>query len=77
MYLAWLTGSFADEERQHLVDGLGSDPNSGLLGVASGYWITYCAYKSMERFSDVRSMHLTGKKALPNLATVCKNVKAG
>ena len=59
VYLAWLTGSFADEERQQLVDGLGSDPNSGLLGVASGYWITYCAYKSMERFSDVRSMHLT------------------
>ena len=62
VYLAWVTGSSADEERQKLVDGLGSDPNSGLLGVASGYWITYCAYKCMERFSDVRSMHLTLEK---------------
>ena len=62
VYLAWVTGSSADEERQKLVDGLGSDPNSGLIGVASGYWITYCAYKCMERFSDVRSMHLTLEK---------------
>jgi hypothetical protein len=37
IYLAWLTGSFADEERQTLVDGLGEDANAGLLGVASGY----------------------------------------
>lgn len=59
VYLAWLVGGLADEERQHLVDGLGGDPNAGLLGVASGYWITYCVYKSMERFSDIRSAHLT------------------
>jgi hypothetical protein len=59
VYLAWLTGSFADEERQTLVDGLGEDANSGLLGVASGYWITYCAYKLMDRISDVRSAHIT------------------
>ena len=59
VYLAWLTGSSADEERQALVDGLGSDSNSGLLSVASGYWITYCAYKIMERLTDVRSGHLT------------------
>jgi hypothetical protein len=59
VYLAWLAGSFADEERQRLVDALGSDANSGLLGVASGYWITYCAYKILEKFSAITSPHLT------------------
>ncbi|HVY17414.1 MAG TPA: AIPR family protein [Rhodopila sp.] len=59
VYLAWLTGSFADEERQKLVDGLGDDTNSGLLGVASGYWIIFCAYKLMERLSDVKSSQIT------------------
>lgn len=59
VYLAWLTGSFADEERQDLVDALGSDENSGLLGVTSGYWITYCAYKIMQRLSDLNSVHVT------------------
>jgi hypothetical protein len=59
VYLAWLTGSFADDERQSLVDALGSDENAGLLGVASSYWITYCAYKIMQRFSNLGSTHLT------------------
>lgn len=55
VYLAWLTGSFADEERQSLVDALAEDQNAGLLGVASGYWITFCSYKVMKRFSDLAS----------------------
>jgi hypothetical protein len=59
VYLAWLTGGFADEERQNLVDGLAGDPNAGLLGVASCYWITFCCYKLMGRISDIKSSHIT------------------
>ena len=70
VYLAWLIGSFADEERQSLVDALAGDKNAGLLGVASGYWITFCAYKIMKRFSDLGSLHLT----LQHMNTTeCKN----
>jgi hypothetical protein len=64
VYLTWLTGNFADEERQRLVDGLGNDANSGLLGVASCYWIIYCAYKLMERLSHVRSAHITSERII-------------
>ena len=62
VYLAWLTGNLADQERQILVDALGDDENAGLLGVSSGYWIIYCAYKIFQRFSDLNSMHITLEK---------------
>jgi AIPR protein len=65
VYLAWLTGSLADSERQKLVDGLGSDPNASLLGVTSGYWIVYCTYKILAKFSDINSPHLS----LPKMKT--------
>ncbi len=66
VYLAWLTGSLADSERQKLVDGLGSDPNANLLGVTSGYWIVYCNYKIMAKFSDLNSLHLSLVKMKTN-----------
>lgn len=59
VYLAWLVGSLADQERQKLADGLGKDPNVNLLGVTSGYWIVYCTYKMLTRFSDLNSTFIT------------------
>jgi hypothetical protein len=62
VYLAWLVGSAADQERQKLVDGLGKDPNANLLGVTSRYWIVYCAYKMLQKFSDLNSVSITLEK---------------
>jgi hypothetical protein len=59
VYLAWLTGNLGDNERQKLVDGLGTDPNASLLGVTSGYWIVYCTYKILPKFSDLGSTQIT------------------
>lgn len=59
VYLAWLVGHFADEERQSLLDGLPADPNAGLLSVTSGYWIVYCAFKLLARFSNFQNAHVT------------------
>ncbi|MHB8813434.1 MAG: hypothetical protein ACYDAE_09205, partial [Steroidobacteraceae bacterium] len=59
VYLAWLIGSIADSERQNVVEGLGKDPNAGLLGVTSVYWIVYCTYKLLAKYSDLNSSHLT------------------
>ena len=52
VYLAWLVGSFADEERQTLLDGMKGDPNSGLLSVTNAYWIVYCSYKLLAKFAN-------------------------
>lgn len=62
IYLAWLTGNFADAERQKVSYGLGDDPNASLLGVTSGYWITYCTYKLFAKFSDLNSPQITLKR---------------
>lgn len=62
VYLAWLVGSSADQERQKLADGLGDDPNASLLGVTSGYWIVYCTYKMLPKFSDLNSNSITLEK---------------
>lgn len=59
VYLAWLTGKLADNERQKLVDGLGEDQNAGLLRVTSCYWIVYCTYKIFPNFSDLASNQIT------------------
>jgi len=59
VYLAWLVGSMADTERQTLLEGLSKDPNSGLLSVASTYWIVYCTYKLMKKLTKLDSPHLT------------------
>lgn len=59
VYLAWLVGSLADQERRKLADGLGSDPNANLLGVTSTYWIVYCTYKMLAKFSDLDSPQIT------------------
>jgi hypothetical protein len=59
VYLAWLVGSLADAERQKLSAGLGDDPNGKLLGVTSVYWITYCTYKMLHKFSDLTSKQIT------------------
>jgi hypothetical protein len=59
VYLAWLTGQLADSERQKLFDGLGEDPNKGLLRVTSCYWIVYCTYKIFAKFSDLAASQIT------------------
>ncbi len=64
IYLAWLVGSLADQERQTLAEGLGADPNANLLGVTSKYWIVYCTYKIFAKFSDLDNPALTLKKVL-------------
>lgn len=55
VYLAWLIGSFADEERRELAAGLSNDQNAGLLGVASTFWIVFCTYKILEKISAMGS----------------------
>lgn len=62
VYLAWLVGSLADQERQKHANGLGADPNASLLGVTSGYWIIYCTYKMLRKFSDLDSPTITLEK---------------
>lgn len=64
VYLAWLVGSFADKERRNHVDGLSGDQNANLLGVTSTYWIVYCTYKMLSKFSDMESPHITLLKML-------------
>ena len=59
VYLAWLVGRFADEERQKHLEGLGSDENAPLLGVTSTYWVTYCTFKMLTKFSDLPSPQIT------------------
>jgi hypothetical protein len=59
VYLAWMVGNLADQERRKLANGLGSDPNATLLGVTSTYWIVYCTYKMLAKFSDLDSPHIT------------------
>lgn len=60
-YLGWLVGTMADSERQQLLEGLSDDQNSGLLSVASTYWICYCAHKLMKKYSKIDSPHITLK----------------
>lgn len=62
VYLAWMTGTCAEQERQKLADGLGDDPNASLLGVTSVYWIVYCTYKILSKFSDLGSNNITLQK---------------
>lgn len=62
VYLAWLVGNIADQERQRMADALSSDPNAGLLSVTSGYWIIYCTYKLFSKFTDLNSPHINLKK---------------
>lgn len=59
VYLAWLIGNAADAERQKLLKGLEGDVNAGLLLVTSGYWITYCTYKLLNKFSNLSSPKIT------------------
>jgi hypothetical protein len=63
VYLAWLVGSFADEERQVLLDGMKGDLNIGLLSVTSAYWFVYCAYKLLAKYGRTDSSQIT----LPNM----------
>jgi hypothetical protein len=59
VFLAWLVGSFADEERQTLLDGMKEDQNAGLLSVTSTYWIVYCAHKLIARYGSAQSASIT------------------
>jgi hypothetical protein len=65
VYLAWLVGQYADEERQSSLEGVEGDPNAGLLSVTSGYWIVYCSYKMLRKFSNIDSINIT----LPKMKT--------
>ena len=58
VYLAWLVGLSADAERQSLLEGLNNDPNSGLLSVSSTYWISFCTYKLLRKYTNLDSPHL-------------------
>jgi hypothetical protein len=59
VYIAWLVGRFADEERQKHLEGLGADENAPLLGVTSTYWITYCTFKMFAKLSDMSAPQIT------------------
>lgn len=59
VYLSWIVGKLADEERQALVKGMGADVNAGLLSVTSSYWIIYCTYKIFERFTNINASQIT------------------
>jgi hypothetical protein len=59
VYLAWLAGSFADEERQSLLDGMKEDQNAGLLSVTSTYWIVYCTHKLLAKYGSAESSSIT------------------
>jgi len=65
VYLAWLVGNMADQERQALAKGLGDDENVHLLGVTSVYWIVFCTYKMLGKFSDLNAASIT----LPKMKT--------
>jgi hypothetical protein len=60
VYLAWLAGRLAEDERVTLLNILrsGADPNAGLLGVAATYWIIFCSYKSPSGDFMRRGLHL-------------------
>ncbi|TCA33675.1 hypothetical protein E0H70_08125 [Rhizobium leguminosarum bv. viciae] len=62
VYLSWLVGKIADNERQAFLKELGDDDNTGLLSVTSAYWIVYVTYRLMEKFSAIRSPHITLQK---------------
>ena len=59
VYLAWMVGNMADSERQSLLEGLSEDSNSGLLGVTSTYWISFCAHKLIKKYTKIDSPHIT------------------
>jgi hypothetical protein len=59
VYLSWLVGSIAEDERQNLLNQISDDSNSGLLSVTSSYWIIYCTYKLFEKFTNINSPQIT------------------
>ncbi|AYG67103.1 MULTISPECIES: AIPR family protein [unclassified Rhizobium] len=62
VYLSWLVGKIADEERQLTLKELGEDENSGLLGVTSAYWNIFSVYKLFEKAPAWKSPHVTLQK---------------
>ena len=59
VYLAWLVGSMADTERQALLQTIEKDESSGLLSVTSSYWIVYCCYKLIAKYTNMKSPQVT------------------
>jgi hypothetical protein len=63
VYLAWLIGSIAEAKRQERLKSLKrdspSDKNVGLLGIAGAFWIVYCTYKLISKFSNINSPQIT------------------
>ncbi len=66
VFLAWLVGNASDIERQALLKGLEQDDNSGLLTVTSAYWIVYCTYKLIAKFTNIDSPQITLEKMKTN-----------
>ncbi|MBS7703179.1 AIPR family protein [Chelatococcus asaccharovorans] len=58
VYLAWIIGGKADSERQSLLKKLNKDHNTNLLSVTSSYWIIFCTYKLIAKFSNLESVHI-------------------
>lgn len=58
VYLAWLSGLFADAARKKLLDRIG-DTSNGLLTVTAGFWVVYTSFILMRKFSDIDSSHIT------------------
>jgi hypothetical protein len=59
VYLAWLVGRLADEERRDLAAKLRQDAMAAILGVTSVYWITFVTFNVLRKFTDPTSAALT------------------
>lgn len=62
VYFSWLVGRMSDEERQSLLNGIGGDDNKGLLSVTSSYWIIYCTYMMLDKYTNIKAPQITLKK---------------
>ena len=49
----------ADTERQALLQTIEKDESSGLLSVTSSYWIVYCCYKLIAKYTNMKSPQVT------------------
>lgn len=62
VYLAWLVGNLAEEERKKLFTAVKDDESASLLGVASSYWIIFSAYKIISNQDSFRKDSISLEK---------------
>lgn len=55
VYLAWLVGTQAENERVSQLEAVAEDKNVDLLSVKSTFWIVYCVYKILTKFVDIKA----------------------